>query len=339
VFVSGETRGSLGGPNAGLEDSWLAHYDGAGNQTWIQQFGTTSDDRAEATAPDGAGGVYVSGFTSGSLGGPSAGGEDAWLAHYDGAGNQTWIRQFGTTDRDSAQATASDGAGGVFVSGYTWGSLGGPTAGTRDFWLAQYDAAGIQTWIRQFGTGFKDTAYTAAPDGAGGVFVSGATEGSLGGPNAGDRDTWLAHYDDSAAIRYCTPAVPNSTGQPGVLSVTGSYAAGANDLTVEASQLPPNSFGFFLTSRSQGLVMGPGGSQGDLCLGGAIGRYVGPGQIMNSGSAGAFSLALDLTMVPTPTGFVAVQPGDIWNFTAWHRDAVSGAATSNFTDAVSVTFH
>ena len=83
--------------------------------------------------------------------------------------------------------------------------------------------------------------------------------------------------------------------------------------------------------------MGPGGSQGNLCLGGAIGRYVGPGQIKSSGSAGAFSLALDMTMLPTPTGFVAVQPGDTWNFTAWHRDAVSGVATSDFKDAVSVT--
>jgi hypothetical protein len=75
-----------------------------------------------------------------------------------------------------------------------------------------------------------------------------------------------------------------------------------------------------------------------LCLGGGIGRYVGSGQIKNSGAGGAFQLALDLTQTPTPTGLVTVVAGDTWNFTAWHRDAVGGSVTSNFTDAVSITF-
>jgi len=109
-------------------------------------------------------------------------------------------------------------------------------------------------------------------------------------------------------------------------------------VTLEASNLPNASFGFFLTSQTQGLTMNPGGSTGNLCLGGAIGRYVGPGQIQNSGSAGAISLAIDLTMTPTPTGLVAVQAGETWFFTAWHRDSVSGNATSNFTDGVELAF-
>jgi hypothetical protein len=65
---------------------------------------------------------------------------------------------------------------------------------------------------------------------------------------------------------------------------------------------------------------------------------VGPGQIQNSGTAGEFSLALDLNAVPSPTGFLSVAPGDTWHFQAWHRDATGGQTTSNFTDAVAVTF-
>ena len=53
---------------------------------------------------------------------------------------------------------------------------------------------------------------------------------------------------------------------------SGSTSAAANSLTIGAQDLPNNSFGFFLASRTQGLVAGPGGSQGTLCLGGAIGR-------------------------------------------------------------------
>ncbi|MBL6756328.1 MAG: LamG domain-containing protein [Planctomycetes bacterium] len=138
--------------------------------------------------------------------------------------------------------------------------------------------------------------------------------------------------------RYCSPAVANSTGAPGTMDALGSFQAATNALTLEASSLPANAFGFFLTSQSQGQIAQPGGSQGVLCLGGGIGRYVGPGQIKNSGAGGVFQLALDLTQTPTPTGLVTVVAGDTWNFTAWHRDAVGGSVTSNFTDAVSITF-
>ncbi len=75
-----------------------------------------------------------------------------------------------------------------------------------------------------------------------------------------------------------------------------------------------------------------------LCLTGSIGRYVGPGQIRNSGATGEFSLALNLTQHPTPSGFVSVLAGDTWNFTAWYRDAVGGVATSNFTNGRSILF-
>jgi hypothetical protein len=49
-------------------------------------------------------------------------------------------------------------------------------------------------------------------------------------------------------------------------------------------------------------------------------------------------LALDLTQIPQPTGFVSVAAGDTWNFQCWYRDAVGGVATSNFTDGLSVDF-
>jgi hypothetical protein len=137
---------------------------------------------------------------------------------------------------------------------------------------------------------------------------------------------------------YCTPAVANSTGQPGVISAAGSDVASNNDLTLTATSLPLNAFGFFLTSQTQDLVPNPGGSMGNLCLGGAIGRYVGPGQVLNTGTAGEFALVLDLTQTPTPTGLVPVAAGETWNFQAWHRDAVGGQATSNLTDAISITF-
>ena len=164
------------------------------------------------------------------------------------------------------------------------------------------------------------------------------------GGNNGDLYFWdnlvFEKGTPAAAIgtNYCL-ALANSTGATGAISATGSTSVAANDVTLTAASLPTNAFGYFLTSLTQQVVVLPGGSQGNLCLGGAIGRYVGPGQVQNSGATGSFSLALDLTATPTPNGLVAVAAGETWNFQAWHRDSVGGNATSNFTDGLSVSFN
>ncbi len=197
VYAGGITLANLGGINQGLHDVWIARYDIAGNQLWILQFGDTSFDLVDALAADGAGGLYVSGSTTSSLGGQTAGDADAWLARYDNLGNQLWIRQLGTSGYDVARGLSSDGSGGVYVAGGTAGNLGGSQFGLNDAWLARYDGAGNQAWIRQFGSSASDSAYAAALDGSGGAFVSGWTNGDLAGPNAGLLDAWITRFDSS----------------------------------------------------------------------------------------------------------------------------------------------
>jgi hypothetical protein len=144
VYVGGLTEGgNLAGPPLGSWDAWLARYDDAGNQVWLLRFGSFVDDGADALAPDGAGGVLVAGFSCFSLFGPSAGSgwPDAWIAHYDTAGNRTWAHQLGTPAFDFAHALAPDGAGGFLVAGITEGSLAGPSAGRIDTWIARYGGA------------------------------------------------------------------------------------------------------------------------------------------------------------------------------------------------------
>ncbi|MEM9801805.1 MAG: right-handed parallel beta-helix repeat-containing protein [Planctomycetota bacterium] len=135
---------------------------------------------------------------------------------------------------------------------------------------------------------------------------------------------------------YCQ-SVANSSGVPGRIDARGSLDAAANDVTLVASSLPQSAFGFFLASRQRDFVPVPGGSTGNLCLGGSIGRYVGPGQVQNTGATGRFELTIDLNSVPQPMGPVAAQAGESWAFQAWHRDAVVGIPTSNFTDGVRIT--
>lgn len=135
---------------------------------------------------------------------------------------------------------------------------------------------------------------------------------------------------------YCV-AAPNSSRATGTISAAGLASVSANNLTLRADDLPPSQFGIFVVSRDQSFVVGAGGtSNGNLCLGGSIGRYNGAGQILSTGAAGTFALAIDLMDIPQGSGAVAVLPGETWNFQAWHREGVG--LGSNFTDGLSIQF-
>jgi len=135
---------------------------------------------------------------------------------------------------------------------------------------------------------------------------------------------------------YCTANV-NSTGVTAVISATGSASFAANDLGLVCTRMPLNAAGYFLTSTTQGFTANPGGSAGNLCLGGAIGRY--SPQVMNSGATGSINLPVNLSALPTPTGPVAGAVGQTWNFQCWYRDSVGGTATSNFSNGLAVTLN
>ncbi|MCP3920574.1 MAG: hypothetical protein GY711_34035 [bacterium] len=145
----------------------------------------------------------------------------------------------------------------------------------------------------------------------------------------------LQAYPPTVGTRYCTPAVPNSTGSPATIRAVGSCFVANADLTLIAEQLPPGEFGYFLVGSNQGSVQPPG-SQGVLCLAcgftgcSGIGRYNQGGMIVQGPNG---SLAIDFASLPLSPP-VPIQVGETWNFQLWYRNLGS----NNFTDAVSVTF-
>ncbi len=101
--------------------------------------------------------------------------------------------------------------------------------------------------------------------------------------------------------------------------------------------LPLNSLGFFIVGMGSDAAPQPGGSQGVLCHGGAgVGRY--SKLAAQSTASGEPTLPISPSSLSSPSGPVAALPGQTWNSQAWHRDSVSGAAASNFTNAVRVRF-
>lgn len=133
---------------------------------------------------------------------------------------------------------------------------------------------------------------------------------------------------------YCS-AVPNSTGVITTISASGSAVVSQNDFTLVGTNMPLNQFGLFVNGTAQGFVPNPGGSNGNLCVGGGLGRF--NSGIVSSGATGSVSFNVDLTAIPRPSSTVAVMAGDTWYFQLWHRDT-AGPGFSNFSEGLEVSF-
>ena len=119
--------------------------------------------------------------------------------------------------------------------------------------------------------------------------------------------------------------------------MTGSSSVEVNRTTLNASELPHFTFGFFIGSLQAAPTPVTGVNDGLLCLAGSIGRYSRQHEIRNSGALGRIALTLDLNDTPTPTGIISVTAGQTWYYQAWYRDG-NPVPTSNFTDAVALTY-
>lgn len=125
--------------------------------------------------------------------------------------------------------------------------------------------------------------------------------------------------DTSIGQSFCQ-SNPNSTGLPGVIEAFGSTSISADNVTLQASDVPNQAAIFIQGSQQAQMPLG----NGFLCVGGGIVRLTSPA--VTSGNEASFSL-------PT-AGFT---PGETAQFQFWFRDPNFGAGFS-FTDGVEITF-
>src|SRR5204862_4689646 len=116
-------------------------------------LGGRGSDDALAVAVDAQGGTWLGGSTS-SIDFPTraawrstpAGMQDGYLMHLDAAGTPLSSTYLGGGDDDKISAIAIDGAGTVYVAGYSYSvdlPLAGPLSinhGLGDAWVARLDA-------------------------------------------------------------------------------------------------------------------------------------------------------------------------------------------------------
>lgn len=178
---------------------------------------------AVTAAPDGVGGVFVGGSSGNLYYGP----ENGEVIRYDANGTYLWRSRFTSAALDGVRGLSSDGGGGAYVCGYTYGALAGAQLGSGDAWLARIDPQGSVIWQQQFGTPQGDGAESVAIHPSGGGYATGATGGDVGGPNQGANDTWLMRFNDSGV-----PVWLIQFGTAGTDGTTASCPDGAGGVVV-----------------------------------------------------------------------------------------------------------
>jgi hypothetical protein len=195
VYVAGEAGGALpSNSDKGGTDAFIVKYNHAGDLLWSKQFGTGDIDGAYGIGVDSTG-VYVAGTTHGAFQGESnAGFSDVFVRKYNFQGSVVWTDQFGSPKPDLPHALDAHNTAGVYVAGFTGGTLPNKTnQGQDDAFVRRYHTDGTDDWTRQFGSSGDDYALGIAADSSG-VYVGGQTKGALEGQNTGDSDAFIRRY-------------------------------------------------------------------------------------------------------------------------------------------------
>ncbi|WP_253992264.1 SBBP repeat-containing protein [Myxococcus qinghaiensis] len=204
--------------------------------------------------------IAMAGHTAGVMpGNVGLGGQDGFLAKYDSAGTQLWIRQFGTAQAEVVRGVAADANNDAYVVGSTTGALGSPNAGLTDLFIVKYNSAGVLQWQRQMGTAGQDSIYGVATarlvSGAIHVYVVGYTEMSFNGqPHQGGQDAIVVKFDGSGTLQWTRQfGTPGSELALGIASDGGAnvYITGRSNYDF-VTNLPNSSNDFFMVKYDAG---------------------------------------------------------------------------------------
>ena len=237
----------------------LTTANAAGPSAFSTIFGGLGQDYASSLATDAQGNVYVAGLTYSSDFPVTAGAAqtkfggtcDAFVAKFGPDGAMLWATYLGGILDDWATGVAVDGAGNVWVAGWTRSAnfpLVNPLQGTLDSgasddfdaFVAKLDPTGTKLLYSTFlGGPGDDGAAGIALDAAGNAYVTGTSQSATGFPGAPNVPNlfgiFVTKLDLQGAVVY---TFIHPSGSAGAIAVD---AAGSVYVTGSVSSVNPSS--------------------------------------------------------------------------------------------------
>ena len=240
VVVAGSTTSQLVTTSVsnGNTDTFVSKYDVNGNQTWVKQLQTLSQNQAATVTVDATGNVFVGGQVSGGVigsGQTKVGGQDAYVAKLDKKGNVVYEQQFGTTGSDAVAATATAADGSLYVAS----TQNGHAIVSK---YANGDARSAPVWTQDLGDLQAGGAIGGLTVSGSNVYVSGTTQNanltaggqaSIANASSGGTDAFVFALGDNGTtasanfVSYVGTAGTDKAGQvttgpDGTIYLTGS---------------------------------------------------------------------------------------------------------------------
>ncbi len=256
VYVTGLTDWDSETPTSGdpseIQTVFLRKLDGAtGDRLNGVQFGSGMDaegnegtDRALAVATDSSGNVFM----GGGLSPPNPGNEqpvsdDGFLRKYNSNLQLVWERTVTGSGFVEVVGVATDPTGNAYVVGCFGGTARCIANGAESGFVRQFLPGGQLGWTHTFDTPGSDEVFGVAI-GAGNMYVSGLTTGTLGQSSAGSFDAFVGRFGVSVDLAVTQQAPASAAVGPQTfnyeISVThqsGSVAATGVTVT---DTLPPS---------------------------------------------------------------------------------------------------
>ena len=175
--------------------SWDRHpivlkYDQDGNEQWSKMIDTSDRVEAWGVVTNDADEVFLTSHRK------RTGSEDVMVDKLDPDGELVWSMQYGTGSDDRPQDLAMDDQGGLYVVGYTEGSLGQKnlsSGATPDVFFSKLDKDGQLLWSDQIGSTTTDYGGGIAIGPNGEFVIAGSTFGKFA-EQQGSADAILAYH-------------------------------------------------------------------------------------------------------------------------------------------------
>ncbi len=201
VYVTGTSTGA----GTGLDFATIK-YSPSGDERWVQRYNSSGemDEFGTTLSIDRSGNVYITGGSWKFMQGVRS---DYVTIKYDSSGNEKWVVKYAGPQDDVPEEIVVGRYGGVYVTGYSWGSSSTKT----DYLTVKYDTSGNEQWVRRYDGPAHDNDQPEAItiDRQENVYVTGKSRGlkdddyaTLVYDSAGNQLT-LQRYDG-----------PNSSGWP-----------------------------------------------------------------------------------------------------------------------------